>query len=115
MIAKGDVWWVDLPPPTGSEAAFRRPALVVQCDSLNASGIGTVLVVPITSSLRFAAAPGNVLVRSAESGLPRDSVANVSQLRALARTRFDERVGRVRPGTLDAVIAGIDVVLGRAR
>jgi mRNA interferase MazF len=89
VISQGEIWWADLPAPTGSEPGFRRPVLVVQGDSLNFSRIATVVCVPMTSNLRWADAPGNVLLRAKTTGLPKDSVANVSQLVALDRTALD--------------------------
>ena len=78
VIAQGEIWWADLPDPTGSSPGFRRPVLIVHGDGLNFSQIATVVCVPLTSNLRWADAPGNVLVRARVTGLPKDSVANVS-------------------------------------
>ena len=86
---------------------------VVQSDALNASRIGTVVCVPLTSSLRWSDAPGNVLLRSRATGLPKDSVANVSQIVTLDRELLTERSGRLSARQLGLVLAGIDVVLGR--
>ena len=113
MISQGDVWWADLGAPVGSSAGFRRPVLVVQADAFNASRIATVVSVPLTSNLKWADAPGNVLLRSRETGLDRDSVANVSLMVAIDKGQLDERVGHLPRGTLDRVLAGIGVVLGR--
>jgi len=113
VIAQGDVCWADLPDPTGSGPGFRRPVVVVQGDPLNRSRIATVVCVPLTSTLRWADAPGNVLFRARDTGLPKDSVANVSQIIALDRTLLTERVGRLSGRHLDLVLRGIDIVLGR--
>lgn len=113
VVSQGEIWWADLPQPTGSEPGFRRPVLVVQGDSLNYSRIATVVCVPLTSSLRWVEAPGNVLVRARASSLPKDSVANVSQIVALDRSVLIERAGRISRRLLEQVLAGIDVVLGR--
>lgn len=113
MIAQGDVWWADLGEPTGSEPAYRRPVVVVQCDAFNRSRIATVVCVPLTSQLRWAGAPGNVVLEAAAIGLPKDSVANVSQIVALDRGVLDERAGRLSDRDLALVLAGIDVVVGR--
>jgi mRNA interferase MazF len=86
---------------------------VVQGDALNASRLATTVVVPLASNLRFAAAPGNVLLRARRTGLPRDSVANVSQIVAVDREILTERVGRVSAAELELILRGIDVVLGR--
>ena len=93
VIRQGDVCWAELPVPTGSGPGFRRPVIVVQGDALNRSRVATVVCVPLTSNLRWADAPGNVLLTASMTGLPRDSVANVSQVVALDRTLLEERVG----------------------
>jgi mRNA interferase MazF len=114
VIAQGDVCWADLPAPVGSGPGFRRPVVIVQGDALNRSRIGTVVCVPLTSNLAWAEAPGNVLLRRGKvPGLPKDSVANVSQIVALDRSLLSARVGRLSRRQLELVFAGIDVVLGR--
>lgn len=114
VVSQGDVFWASLPEPTGSGPGLHRPVVVVQGDSFNASRLATVVVVPLTSNLRWAAAPGNVLLPAARIGLPKDSVANVSQIVTLDRGTLAERVGRVGPADLAVVLSGVDVVLGRA-
>ncbi len=113
MIAQAEVFWVDLGDPIGSAPGYRRPVVVVQCDAFNDSRIGTVLCVPLTSNLKWAGAPGNVLLGKTATGLDKDSVANVSLLTAIDRDQFVERVGKVSRRHLELILAGIDVVLGR--
>jgi len=113
VVGQGDVWWADLDEPTGSATGFRRPVVVVQCDAVNRSRIATVVCVPLTSNTRWAEAPGNVLLKASATGLPKDSVANVSLIVALDRTQLTERVGKLPPRHATAVINGIDVILGR--
>lgn len=113
MISQGETWWADLPDPVGSGPGFRRPILVVQGDALNRSRISTVVCVPLTSNLGYAQAPGNVPLRPRHTGLPKDSVANVSQIVALDRTLLTERTGKLPRTQLDLVLSGIDVLLGR--
>ncbi len=113
VIAQGEVWWADLDPPAGSEPGFRRPVAVVQGDAFNASTLRTVVCVVLTSNLKWAEAPGNVLLSARSTGLPRPSVANVSQLVTLDREALVERSGRLSASNLELVLAGIDVVLGR--
>ena len=86
VVSRGDVFWASLPDPTGSGPGFRRPVAVVQGDAFNASRLATVVVVPLTSNLRWAAAPGNVLLAATRTGLPRDSVAN----RTLTREEWEQ-------------------------
>jgi mRNA interferase MazF len=113
VVGQGDVIWASLPDPTGSGPGFRRPVVVVQGEAFNASRLATVVVVPLTSNLRWAAAPGNVLLDAPRSGLPKDSVANVSQVVAIDRDLLSERVGRLSHADLSLVLAGIDLMLGR--
>ena len=113
VISQGDVWWADFGEPAGSEPGFRRPVIVVQGDSFNRSALRTVVAIPLTSNLRWAAAPANVRLSARATGLPRDSVANVSQLVALDRSILVERVGKLSPAKLELVLAGIDTLLGR--
>ena len=110
-LARGDVWWADLPDPQGSEPGYRRPLLIVQNDLFNRSRLRTVLAVVLTGNLRLVDAPGNVLVPAKASGLPRDSVANVSQVITIDRNALTERVGRL-PGTIiDQVANGLRLAL----
>ncbi len=112
-VAQGEIWWADLPEPSGSEPGFRRPVIVVQGDHMNRSRIATVICVPLTGNLAWADAPGNVFLPSKLTGLPKDSVANVSQIVALDRRRLTERAAKLAPKQLILVMSGIDAVLGR--
>ena len=111
MIAQGDIWWAELPAPTGSEPGFRRPVAVVQGDSFNRSRISTVVCVSLTSNLRLAAAPGNVELSASSTGLPKDSVANVSQLVTLDRGALTEHAGKLPPAKLELILYGIPAAL----
>lgn len=111
-IHRGEVWWADLNEPRGSEPGYRRPLIIVQADAFNRSRLSTVLAVILTTNLRLVDAPGNVLIPSKHSGLPRDSVANVSQLVTVDRQYLEGRVGRIPPRFMAAVDAGLKLVLG---
>ena len=87
--------------------------VVVQGDALNRSRLATAVCVPLTSNLRWAGAPGNVALAARLTGLPRDSVANVSAIVALDRALLTERVGRLSRAKVELLLAGIDVILGR--
>jgi mRNA interferase MazF len=113
VIHQGEVWWADLPEPVGSESGFRRP-VVVQSDRFNRSRIATALCVPLTSNLRLADLPGNVLLASRSTGLPRDSVANVSLTLAVNQRQLVDCVGQISQRELELIFIGIDMVLGRA-
>ena len=112
MIRRGEIWWGSLREPEGSEPGYRRPVLVVQTNDFNEGGIRTVIVLAITSNLRLAGAPGNVLCHRRDTGLARESVINVSQAATVNKTRLTQRIG-VLPSTLmQEVEAGLRLVLG---
>ncbi len=87
--------------------------MVVQGDALNRSRLATVVCVPLTSNLKWAGAPGNVLLTARLTGRPKDSVANVSQIVTLDRSELTERVGKLARPKAELILSGIDVVLGR--
>lgn len=113
MISQGEVWWADLPAPSGSGPGFHRPVIVVQCDALNRSRISTVVCVPLTSNLKWAAAPGNLVLPESLTGLPKNSVANPSQILAIDKRLLTKRVGRLPQAKLQSLLSGIDIMLGR--
>jgi mRNA interferase MazF len=113
VISQGEVWWADLGEPAGSGPGYRRPVVIAQCDALNGSRIGTVVCVPLTGNLKWADAPGNVLLSASSTGLPKDSVANTSLIVAIDKRQLTECVGKLPRRQLDLVLNGIDVVLGR--
>jgi mRNA interferase MazF len=113
VISQGEIWWAELPAPTGSGPGFRRPVVVVQGDALNSSGIATVVCVPLTSNLKWALAPGNLLLPASLTGLPKDSVANVSQIVAIDKGLLTERMGKLPRAKLGLVLSGIDILLGK--
>lgn len=110
-MQRGAIWWANLPEPTGSVAGYRRPVLVIQADAFTRSRIATVIIVAITSNLRLATAPGNVILPATESSLPKDSVINVSQIITLDKSLLDEYVDRISATTLTQVEEGIRLVL----
>jgi mRNA interferase MazF len=111
VVERGEVWWADLDAPAGSEPGYRRPVLVVQADGFNRSRLQTTIAMVLTSNLRLVDAPGNVLVPKAASGLPKDSVANVSQVVTLDRDYLTERTGKLPARLLAAIDAGLKLVL----
>ncbi|WP_240695540.1 type II toxin-antitoxin system PemK/MazF family toxin [Candidatus Chloroploca sp. Khr17] len=110
-MQRGDLWWANLPEPTGSTSGYRRPVLVIQADAFTRSRLATVIIVAITSNLRLATAPGNVFLPATESSLPKDSVINVSQIITLDKSMLDEYVDRISATTLSQVEEGLRLVL----
>ena len=111
-MLRGEVWWASLPPPVGSGPGFRRPVVVLQSDPFNQSRISTVVVAAVTTNLRLADAPGNVLLQQGISGLPRDSTINVSQILTVDKSFLTERVGALPQDILTRVESGLRLVLG---
>ena len=110
-MKRGEVWWASLPTPTGSGPGLRRPVLVVQANPFNKSRLATAIVVVITSNLSRAEAPGNVRVARADSGLPRPSVVNVSQLFTIDRAVLTRRVRALPAPVMQSVDEGLKLVL----
>ena len=111
VVERGEVWWADLGEPVGAEPGYRRPIIIVQADAFNRSRIDTVIALILTSNLQLLDAPGNVLVRTKESGLPKDSVANVSQVVTLDREMLTERVARLPKRIMRRIDDGLRLVL----
>ena len=110
-MERGTVWWAQLPEPIASEPGFRRPVIIIQSNAFNRSRIRTIVAVVLTSNLHLAEAPGNVLIPAIDSGLPKDSVANVSQIITLDRTFLTEKCGRMPSRIMKDVDDGIRLVL----
>ena len=112
VVERGQIWWADLGEPAGSEPGFRRPILIVQDDAFNRSRLQTVIAVVLTTNVRLLDAPGNVLLAAKATGLPKDSVANVSQVVTVDRDFLLELGGRLRGQPLRDVENGLRFVLG---
>jgi mRNA interferase MazF len=111
VIHQGDLYWVDLGTPHGSEPGYRHPHMVVQNNLFNHSKIGTVLICPLTSNLRWANSPGNVLLNKDEGNLSKQSVVNVSQVFPVDRSRLTYYIGTISPKRIRQVVDGIKLVI----
>lgn len=111
MVTRGEVWWANLPNPQGSGRGSRRPVLVLQSNRFNESKISTIIIAVITSNLELAKAPGNVLLRSKESELSKDSVINISQIITVDKTCLTEHVSKLEKKILTEVESGLRLVL----
>jgi len=112
VTGRGSICWADLGEAGGSKPAKRRPVLVVQSDPFNASRLNTTIAAVITSNTAPAAVPGNVFLPTAASGLPKDSVINVTALVTLDKTDLDEPAGHAPASLMDEVDRGLRRVLG---
>jgi mRNA interferase MazF len=110
-INQGDVYWVDLDDPVGSEPGYRRPHVVVQNDVFNRSRINTVIVCALTSNLARARVPGNVLIEPGEIRLPKPSVVNVTQVFTVNKSDLVEKIGSLSPRRVRQILDGIRLVL----
>jgi mRNA interferase MazF len=111
VMQRGEIWWASLPEPQGSAPGFRRPVLIVQANEFNRSKINTIIVAVITSNLALASAPGNVHLAPRSSGLPKESVVNVSQLITIDKRFLTERVKSIGEHAMQEVDAGLRTVL----
>ena len=111
-MKRGEIWWADLPDPVASEPGYRRPLVIIQIDEFNRSRISTVVVVVLTTNLRLAEAPGNVLLKSVQTGLPKDSVVNASQVLTVDKSFLTEKAGKLRKPELQKIETGLRLVLG---
>lgn len=111
-MIRGDIWWADFGIPYGSELGFKRPVLVIQDDAFNRSRINTIIVIPLTTNLILADAPGNVLLEKQKSGLSKDSVIVVSQISSIDRNRLIEKINRIESNAFREVEYGIKMILG---
>lgn len=114
-MIRGEIWWADLAEPRGSEPGKRRPVLIVQEDSLTRSRLRTVMVVPVTSNLKRAAAPGNVMLARSHSGLEVESVALTCQALTIDKDFLTARVGTVSASVMARVDAGLRLTLALGR
>jgi|SRR5882724_4289755 len=112
MVARGQLWWAELPNPSGSEPGFTRPVLIVQAESFNKSRLATVVIIAITSNLRLVEAPGNVMLPKDKSGLSKDSVVNVSQFSTIDRDILKEPIAVLDRLIMQQIDEGLALVLG---
>src|SRR4051812_22335059 len=111
VIAQGDIYWLDLDEPLGSEPGYRHPFVVIQNDAFNRSRIGTVVVCALTSNLKLAAAPGNVLLNKKEGNLSKASVANISQVMTVDKIELGEKIGQLSRKRIEEIVAGFELLI----
>ena len=111
MVARGEIWWAHLPDPVASEPGYRRPVLIIQSDAFNRSQINTVIAVALTSNLRLADAPGNMMLSARKTRLPKNSAANVSQIITLDKQFLRKKCGRLDLAAMLKIEDGLRLVL----
>ena len=107
VINQGDVFWVDLGEPSGSGPGYRHPHVVIQNNVFNRSRINTVVVCVLTSNLKRAQAPGNVLLEKGEANLPQQSVVNVSQIFTVDKRDLVEKIGTLSRQRVRQILDGL--------
>ncbi len=110
VIKQGDIYWVELEEPVGSEPGYRHPHVVIQNNLFNGSRINTVVVCALTSKLKRAQAPGNVLLDKDEANLPKQSVVNITQIFTVDKTQLNEYIGTVTRKRVRQILAGVRLV-----
>jgi len=110
-INQGDIYWINLVAPKGSEPGYRHPHVVIQNNIFNLSRINTIVVCALTSNLKRAAAPGNVLLKKGEGNLPKESVVNISQVITVNKSDLTEKIGSLPPAKLKEVIEGVKLLI----
>ena len=111
-MKRGEIWWVDLGEPRGSEPGYRRPGVIVSADTFNVSALSTVIVALVTTNERLAGMPGNVALAARGTGLSRPSVVNVTQIATVDRADLVQRIGRVPPALMRQLDDGLRLALG---
>ena len=111
-IKRSELWWANLPEPSGSEPGYKRPVLIIQSDEFNKSKISTVIAVIITSNMKLAQAPGNVLLPEKQTKLKKNSIANVSQIVTLDKSFLTKKIGKLNDNLFQQVEIGLKLVLG---
>ena len=111
VIRNGSIYWVDFSPGKGSEPIGRRPGLVIQNDILNDSKLNTVIMLAITSTMKFGELPGNVVLRKGEANLPKKCVINTTQIKSVDKNSIKEKIGTLSKRRMDEVYEGLKLVL----
>lgn len=110
VVKQGEIYWVDLGEPSGSEPGFRHPHIVIQNNIFNSSNINTVVVCSLTSNMQRAKAPGNVTLRKGEANLPKKSVVNISQIFTVNKSDLVEKMGQVSGERVCEILEGIKLL-----
>lgn len=110
-IKQGDIFWLDLGMPRESEPGYRHPHIVIQNNIFNESKINTVVVCALTSNIKRASAPGNILLKKGEGNLPKDSAVNISQIITVNKSDLVEKIGSLSPAKVKQIIEGVKLLI----
>ncbi len=110
VIKQGEIYWIDLGEPRGSEPGYRHPHMVIQNNLFNYSNINTVVVCALTSNLQRASCPGNVVLKKGEANLPKKSVVNITQIYTVNKTDLTQKIGSVSNNRITEILQGLRLV-----
>lgn len=110
VVKQGEIYWIDLGEPSGSEPGYRHPHIVIQNNIFNSSNISTVVVCSLTTNLNRAKAPGNVALNKGEASLPKKSVVNISQIYTVNKSDLIEKIGQVSEQRIYEIIEGLNLL-----
>ena len=110
VIRQGEIYWVELEEPIGSEPGYSHPHVVIQNNLFNQSRIKTVVLCALTSNLKRAEAPGNVLLQKGEANLPKQSVVNISQIFTVDKSQLREYIGILSAARMREILQGIQLL-----
>lgn len=111
VIKQGEIYWVDLGEPSGSEPGYRHPHIVIQNNLFNSSKINTVVMCSLTSNLKRGLSPGNVVLKKGEADLPQKSVVNITQIYTVNKNDLCEKIGQVNSERIKEIILGIQLLI----
>ena len=112
VIRKGSLYWINFSPGKGSEPKGKRPGLVIQNNALNDSRLNTVIVIAVTSTMKFGELPGNVILKKGEANLPKSCVVNSTQLKSVDKSSLTELIGTLSRDKMEEVFEGVKLVMG---
>ena len=111
-MTRGELWWVDLGVPFGSESGYKRPVIILQNDFFNKSLIKTTIIIPLSTNMILADAPGNIVITKKESKLNKDSVIILSQVKAIDRVRLIEKISKIDRTIMEKIENNLMFILG---
>ncbi|MGK7920849.1 MAG: type II toxin-antitoxin system PemK/MazF family toxin [Trichodesmium sp.] len=111
LINQGDIFWIELGEPSGSQASYRHPHVVIQNNVFNCSLIKTVVVCNLSSNMKLAGVPGNIILAAGEANLPDQRIVNISQIFTIEKSKLIDKIGTLAPERVDQIIGGVELLI----
>ncbi|MDJ0516672.1 MAG: type II toxin-antitoxin system PemK/MazF family toxin [Trichodesmium sp. MO_231.B1] len=111
LINQGDIFWIELAEPSGSQASYRHPHVVIQNNVFNFSLINTVVVCSLGSNMKLAGVPGNIVLSPGEANLPDQRVVNISQIFTVEKAKLTDKIGTLSPERVEQILNGVELLL----